>query len=294
MTETKIKNLALGGGGIFGYAEVGALTELEKYADYLQIESICGTSVGSIISTLYAIGYTNAEMYDIIFSLDFATLIQDSYIPYINLYTKYGMYAAKKLEDKIEELVTQKTNIKNCTFSQVDMNLTIVATNINQQKPYFFNKTNTPMMIISKAIRMSISYPIIMMPVLYDDDYWGDGGEFLNYPITIFDNMEETIGITFAAHNENKDGTLKIRTNIDTNSEYIKSLASTMSRSAYISQITPAHLNRSIIIEITENVTSMEFNIPMDKKKLIYECGVNAVRDQINDIIGVTTDKNNI
>lgn len=285
MMETKIKNLALGGGGIFGYAEVGALTELEKYATYLQVESVCGTSVGSIISTLYAIGYTTSEMYDIIFSLDFATLIQDSYIPYINLYIKYGMYAAKKLEDKIEELITQKTNVKNCTFSQVDMNLTIVATNINQQKPYFFNKTNTPMMVISKAVRMSVSYPIIMMPVFYEGDYWGDGGEFLNYPITIFENMEETIGITFAAHNENKDGTLKIRTNIDTSTEYIKSLASTISRSAYISQITPAHLNRSVVIEITEDVTSMEFNISTDKKKIIYECGVNAMRDQIGDII---------
>jgi NTE family protein len=286
MTETKIKNLALGGGGIFGYAEVGALTELEKYAKYLQIESVCGTSVGSIISTLYAIGYTTTEMYDIIFSLDFTALIQDSYVPYINLYIKYGMYAAKKLEDKIEELITRKTNIKNCTFSQVAMNLTIVVTNINQQKPYFFNKTNTPMMIISKAIRMSVSYPIIMMPVLYEGDYWGDGGEFLNYPITIFENMEETIGITFAAHNENKDGTLKIRTHIDTNAEYIKSLACTMSRSAYISQITPAHLNRSVVIGISEDVTSMEFNISNEKKKMIYECGVNAMRDQIGDIIG--------
>jgi NTE family protein len=141
-------------------------------------------------------------------------------------------------------------------------------------------------MIISKAIRMSVSYPIIMMPVLYEGDYWGDGGEFLNYPITIFENMEETIGITFAAHNENKDGTLKIRTHIDTNAEYIKSLACTMSRSAYISQITPAHLNRSVVIGISEDVTSMEFNISNEKKKMIYECGVNAMRDQIGDIIG--------
>jgi len=283
---SRIKNLAFGGGGIYGYAEVGALTELEKYAEYLQIESVCGTSVGSIISALYAVGYTTAELNNIIFTLDFKTLIQDSYVPLINLYIKFGMYAAQGLEDKVEELIMRKTNIKNCTFSQVKMNLIVVATNINQQKPYFFNKFNSPMMIISKAVRMSVSYPIIMMPVLYEGDYWGDGGEFLNYPITTFENLSETIGITFAAHNENKDGTLKGRTRIDTNREYVKSLACTMSRSAYTSQLTPERLNRSVIIEITEDIPSIDFDVTDEKKKLIYNCGVNAVRDQIERLIG--------
>ena len=54
----KIKNLALGGGGIFGYAEIGALSELEKYDEYIEIESITGTSVGSIVAGLWAVGYS--------------------------------------------------------------------------------------------------------------------------------------------------------------------------------------------------------------------------------------------
>lgn len=283
----KIRNLALGGGGVFGYAEIGALSELEKYKDKIEFESISGTSVGSMIASLMAIEYSITEIYDIIFKLNFDTLIRDSSIPYINLCERYGMYEAKKLEDEIEKLIMQKTNIKNCTFSQVDKDLTIVTTNISHQKSFFFNKSNTPKMVISKAVRMSISYPIIMIPVLYDGDYWGDGGEFLNFPITMYPNMEETIGITFAAHNENMDGTLKTKVDINNIYDYVISLASTMCRSAYIAQITPEYLERSIVIHITEPIASMQFNISDEQKHNIYQCGVDAVKDQIEKILNI-------
>jgi len=289
MNNTKIKNLALGGGGIFGYAEMGALSELLKYKDHLDLTSISGTSVGSIVATLYAIGYSIDELNAIIFDMNFDTLIRDNSIPYINLYEKFGMYEAKKLEDEIERLIMNKMNIKQCTFSQIEMNLTVVATNISHQKAVFFNKTTYPKMVVSKAIRMSISYPIVMMPVLFEDDYWGDGGEFVNYPIINFPPNEETIGITFAAHNENRDGTLKSKVFIKNVIDYFKSVATTMSRSAYISQLTPEYLGRSIVVQITDDISSTQFNITTEQKKNMYHCGVIAVQEQIGRILGIIT-----
>lgn len=64
--KKKIKNLSLGGGGFYGYAEVGALKELEKYGKYLDIKNIKGVSVGSMVAALYAIGYTPDEMSEIL------------------------------------------------------------------------------------------------------------------------------------------------------------------------------------------------------------------------------------
>lgn len=283
----KIKNLALCGGGFYGFAEVGALMELENYGNYLDLENISGVSVGSIIAGLYAVGYTAQELSDIIFNFDFDYLIKDSMFPYINLYTKYGMYEAKRLEEQIEKLISQKTHIKNCTFAQIKMNLTIVATNLNYQCASFFNKEQTPDMVISRAIRMSIAYPFIITPVYHQGDYFGDGGEFLNYPITIFSNLDETIGITFVSHNENRNGTLKNRTPIISSFDYIKSLALTMSRATYTAQITESHLNRSIIINIVEKIDSMQFNLTADQKFSIYRAGVIAARQQIDGILGV-------
>ena len=116
------------------------------------------------------------------------------------------MYEAIQLEQVIEQLIEQKTGIRECTFNQIDKNLTIIATNLNLQKPYYLNRHNTPDLAISRAIRMSIAYPVMITPVLYQGDLFGDGGEAISYPITIFDQeLDETIGITIASHNENKD-----------------------------------------------------------------------------------------
>jgi len=198
------------------------------------------------------------------------------------------MYEAQKLEEEMERLIRIKTNIKLCTFCQIDKDLTIISTNLNYQCPRFFNKENTPDMPISKAIRMSIGYPLIMTPILFEGDLYGDGGEFMNYPITTFDNMEETLGITFAAHNENINGTLKHRIPINDVYDYIKSIGTTMSRATYVSQITSEYLKRSIVIHITENISSMQFNLTNEQKNTIYNCGIKAVKDQIVQILDIS------
>jgi len=286
----KIKNICLCGGGFFGYAEVAALKELDNYKEYFDIQNIIGVSVGSMVSALYAVGYTADELSTILFDMDFDSLIKDTYFAYYRLYEKYGMYEANRLEEEIENFIAKKTNIKLCTFCQIEKNLTIISTNLNFQCPKFLNRENTPDMPISKAVRMSIGYPLIMTPILFEGDLYGDGGEFMNYPITIFSDkeLEETIGITFAAHNENKDGTLKHRIPINNVYEYIISLGLTMSRAAYTSQITEKYLKRSIVIHINENIGSMQFNLTPEQKKIIYECGIKAVKDQINDILCIS------
>lgn len=292
----KIKNLCLCGGGFYGYAEVGVLKELENYKEYFDIKRIRGVSVGSMVAALYAVGYTADELTEILFNMNFDTLIKDSYFAYFKLYEKYGMYEANKLEEEIERLISIKTHIKFCTFCQIDKELTIISTNLNYQCPKFFNKENTPDIPISKAVRLSIGYPLIMTPVLYEGDLYGDGGEFMNYPITTFDNLDETLGITFAAHNENNNGTLKTRIPINDVYDYIRSLGLTMSRATYVSQITEKYLKRSIVVNITENISSMQFNLSNEQKKFIYNCGIKAVREQIGVILGITSEnkiKNN-
>lgn len=285
--KAKIKNLGFAGGGFYGIAQVAALKELESYQDYLDVTCIKGVSVGSMIAALYAIGYTADELTKILFETDFDSLIKDTYFAYYKLYEKFGMYEALKLEAEIERLIRTKTNIKLCTFDQIGIDLTIIATNLNYQCPRFFNKANSPNVPISKAVRLSIGYPLIMTPVLYEGDLYGDGGEFINYPITTFDNLDETLGITFAAHNENANGTLATRIAIKDVYDYIISIGSTMNRATYVSQITDKYLKRSIVIHITENISSMQFNLTKEQKQLLYQCGVTAVKNQIASILGL-------
>ena len=55
--------LALAGGGVKGAAHVGVLKALEE--ENIQIEYIGGTSSGSIVASLYAMGFTADEIYKI-------------------------------------------------------------------------------------------------------------------------------------------------------------------------------------------------------------------------------------
>ena len=286
----KICNVAFGGGGYFGIAEVAAIKELENemYRDYLDIQNISGVSVGSMVSALYAVGYTGDELTKIMFEFDFDRLIKDSMFPYLKLYDKFGMYDACKLEEEIERLIRIKTNIKFCTFNQIKKNLTIISTNLNMQCPRFFNKENTPNVPISKAVRLSIGYPLVMTPILFEGDYYGDGGVYINYPILMFeDELDETIGITFAAYNENSNGTLKTRMPINDVYDYIRALGLTMSRSAYVSQISQKFLDRSIVIHIDQNISSMQFNLTKEQKSYIYDCGTRAIRSQLGLLLGI-------
>ena len=60
MSKLKL-GLALSGGGIRGIAHAGVLKALEE--NNIKIDAIGGTSSGSIISTLYAMGYSPYYIY---------------------------------------------------------------------------------------------------------------------------------------------------------------------------------------------------------------------------------------
>lgn len=280
-----LKNIALSGGGFMGYALVSSLEELEKYEGTINIQSICGTSVGAMVGGLWAVGYTAEELKKIMFELNFEELIKDSAVPYINLYEKYGMYEAINFEQLIEKLIEEKTQRKFCTFSQINKNLTIVATNINLQKPVFFNKETTPKLAISKAIRMSCGYPIIFTPVLYEGHLYSDGGDSLSFPISYFSNLDETIGITFVRHNENTDGSLKSHVEIQNMTDYIIALGSTLTRATYICQLEEKYIKRTIFVKINEPISSMQFNITNEQKNAIYESGRTSILKQLPNIL---------
>ncbi|CAH6421620.1 Patatin phospholipase [uncultured virus] len=290
-SATKIRNLGFAGGGFYGIAQVAALKELESFRDCLDIKQVCGVSVGSLVAALYSVGYNADEMASIMFTLDFDALIKDNYFAYYSMYTSFGMYSATLLEEEIERLIRIKTNIRFCTFCQISKDLTVISTNLNYQCARFFNKNTTPNMPISKAVRMSIGYPMIITPVLFEGDLYGDGGEFLNYPITTFQNLDETLGLTFSAHDENSDGTLKNRIPITDIYDYVKAIGSTMNRATYVSQITEKHLKRSVVIHISENISSMQFNLTADQKRIIYDCGARAVHEQIGSILGLSEEE---
>ena len=61
--------LVLSGGGAKGAAHIGVIKALEEHN--IPIDYVAGTSIGAIIGSLYAMGYTPDEMLELILSKEF-------------------------------------------------------------------------------------------------------------------------------------------------------------------------------------------------------------------------------
>lgn len=69
--------LALGGGGAKGAAEVGVLKVMEE--EGIRPDYIAGTSIGSIVGGLYALGFSADSIYRLFHDADWAELLSDGW-----------------------------------------------------------------------------------------------------------------------------------------------------------------------------------------------------------------------
>jgi NTE family protein len=74
--QTPRIGLVLSGGGAKGLAHIGVLKVLDE--GEVQVDCISGTSMGSVVGALYAMGYTGAEIESLLVDLDWNGLLYDT------------------------------------------------------------------------------------------------------------------------------------------------------------------------------------------------------------------------
>jgi predicted acylesterase/phospholipase RssA len=208
----KIKNIVvLSGGGINGFAILGALQKLIELKIIVSPDIFCGTSVGSIISLLLNIGYTPLNIFNLLLVLDFSKLIENK-IDNILEETCFGLYSPDPIIDILKLFMTKKNIDPEITFVELfkltSAKLFITGTCINDINLYYFSVDHSPNMKIIDAVRISISIPIFFKPYYYDNKYWIDGACINNYPIDLFqDKLDDVVGINLNDnfYNENFD-----------------------------------------------------------------------------------------
>lgn len=187
--------LALSGGGIRGIAHAGVLKALEE--NDIKIDFIGGTSSGSIISTLYAMGYSPYYIY-ILFKRYAKDLVNQNSLSTItslgsfmtNKKTHFsGFYSGEEIEKGFNEIALRK-GVKK--ISDIKMPLSIPAVDFQDSKEYIFTN-NVPKKVedknkyiteisIGKAIRASSSFPVVFSPCEYGKHKFLDGGILDNFP----------------------------------------------------------------------------------------------------------------
>lgn len=183
--------LALSGGGIRGIAHAGVLKALEE--NNIKIEILGGTSSGSMITALYAMGYTPDEIHELfkkyasaIVRLNSSTIRKEIK----NFILKHKICSQGINDGKfIEEIFNKKAlekGIKN--INELKMPIVIPTVDICTGEEYVFTsvksqqKNHISTIEIGKAVRASSSFPLIYEPMQYKDKLFLDGGILNNIP----------------------------------------------------------------------------------------------------------------
>lgn len=167
----------LGGGGIRGCSYTGVLKAIEELN--LKITGWAGSSIGAVVATLYAAGYTADEI-DTVFkeiNIDFFKDINLSLGKDFAL--SKGGYFYDWMKDKIESKFYGANYIKGkmppVTFKNLDKDIVIFSVNLRYLNFYEFSKQKTPDAEIAGAVRASVSMPGLYKPVLDGKDCLVDG-----------------------------------------------------------------------------------------------------------------------
>ena len=210
--KRKKVGVVLSGGGAKGMAHIGVLKVLEKAG--IPVDIVTGTSIGSIVGGLYAIGYNAHSLDSMVRTQDWTYVItdkedlrkqslldrkkQNTYLFNTGLtigkrdMSAGGLIRGKNLAELFQKLFVGYTD--SLDFNKdLKIPFACVATNIMDNSEVVFHSGRLP-----QAIRASMSIPAAFSPVRMGDMVLVDGGLKNNFPVDVARQMgaEVVIGIT--------------------------------------------------------------------------------------------------
>ena len=270
-----IDTICLSGGGIQGISFAGALNYLHNnnVINLNNINHWAGTSAGAFISFILIIGFTPNEFNNFILDFNFAKIE-----PEINcdtFFKEYGIDNGEKIVLLLSYFLNFKLKVKDITFIELfkitNKKITIIGTNYTRGAEEAFNYINTPDMSVIKAVRISISIPLIYTPVFYNSCFYVDGALINNFPIK-YCNQKTTLGIYIKYGKNNK----------------LNSIMDLISCSMAIltDSITEKDLTDDLqIIKINNYLlSSMNYNLTQEDKQAMINIGEKYAKKYINKL----------
>ena len=187
--------LILSGGAAKGMAHVGVLKVIEEAG--LKIDYIGGTSMGGLVSALYAIGYSADSLAVLVASLDWDRLLSDDihrrdlsieekpdYDRFIVTFPlqerkvklPQGVVSGQNIENTIAELCSHVHNIQD--FNQFQIPFLCVSADVATGEEVIHREGYLP-----GAMRATMAIPSLFTPVNIDGRLLIDGGVLNNFPV---------------------------------------------------------------------------------------------------------------
>ena len=221
--------VVLSGGGAKGVAHIGALSVIEKAG--IPIDYIVGTSMGSIVGGLYAIGYDAHKLDSIVRRVDWSLALSDradvkdqtleerdkqlTYIISKPLFSKKSGILKQSgglvRGDNLSNLFTKLTvgYHDSIDFNNLPVPFACVATDIVSDKEVVLRSGS-----LATAMRASMSIPAVFTPVRKDSMVLVDGGMKNNFPVDVARAMGADVVIGVSVQSDNKKAD-QLRTGVD-------------------------------------------------------------------------------
>ena len=194
--------LVLSGGGAKGAVHIGVIKALED--NDIPIDYIAGTSIGAIVGSMYAMGYTPTEMLNLLLSDDFynwqSGRIEENFSYYfkkpintpefvhftVSLNDSTGIKASLpsnlvnpiQMNQAFMGLFAQANAVSGGNFDQLFVPFLCVASDIYNTKSIICRKGN-----LGDVVRASMTIPFIFRPIEQDNVPLYDGGIYDNFPV---------------------------------------------------------------------------------------------------------------
>ena len=197
--------LVLSGGGAKGMTHIGIIRALEE--NNIPIDYITGTSMGAIIGSLYAMGYSPDDMEALLRSEDFKRWYSGQVEPEYGYYFKQNRPTPEffnilfSFEDSLHikpqilptsmvnpiqmnlvfvELFARATAACSGDFNRLFVPFRCIASDVYNKKPLIMRRGD-----LGDAVRASMSFPFVFKPIEIDSVLAYDGGIYNNFPTDI-------------------------------------------------------------------------------------------------------------
>ncbi|NCU32486.1 MAG: patatin, partial [Candidatus Moranbacteria bacterium] len=197
--------LVLSGGGARGITHVGVIKALEESG--IPVDYVAGTSMGAIVGSMYAMGYSSDEVITILKSDEFKRWSTGETDPaYVNYYinpdhrpsfadvhlninrtdsldvsTRFiptNIVSPRQMNYAFLELYSQATAACDGNFDKLFVPFRSVAADVYEERPVIFRNGS-----LSDAVRTSMTFPFMFKPISVDGRLLFDGGIYNNFPV---------------------------------------------------------------------------------------------------------------
>ena len=197
--------LVLSGGGAKGLTHIGIIRALEE--NNIPIDYITGTSMGAIVGSLYAMGYSPDDMEALLKSEDFKRWysgeVEEEYMYYFkkNLPTPEFLNIRLSFRDSLKikpqflpssvvdpvqmnlvfiDLYARATAARGGDFEKLFIPFRCVASDVYNKKQLVMKRGD-----LGDAVRASMSFPFMFKPIEIDSVLAYDGGIYNNFPTDV-------------------------------------------------------------------------------------------------------------